>query len=240
MKNFWRAIFRNLHLAAILVVAVVAIVLRDLEVIPEGIVISVILFLLAVHALEDMVSGAEIRRNLGALTRHLETVEPEIEIVKPGDILPHTETLALRNQGEDWWFNICPAMFGSQHLFDKLVKSSLANPKTTRVFFVMEPSMQQAWERNVRPKIERSKGADKVQPVLWHDISENIAFRMVDVGAQQKEALLTLWGEPFMMEQEDSEGKKTHMTRYVIHVKSDSELIVRLSDIFAKHRMGAS
>jgi hypothetical protein len=53
----------------------------------------------------------------------------------------------------------------------------------------------------------------------------------------QKEADISVWGEPFMAEYtfEDG-GVKKSVPRYLIHVKSGSELSYRLNDLFKKYR----
>lgn len=238
MKGRWRNFLPYLEIAAILVGAIAAIVLVHLEVLSEGIEISFILLLLAVHTLHEITKGEEVRKDVDALKQRVTTPVSEVEIIKPTEILRKTEEFGLRNVGEDWWFNACAQMFRSQQVFDKLLKSSMLNPKTTRIFFVLKPSMREVWQRDVVPKIERSKGSEKVQPVVWREMDEGVAFRLIDVeGASgAKEALVTVWGEPFMMEHTDERGT-AQMPRYVLRVGSDSELVVRLADVLARHRM---
>jgi hypothetical protein len=230
-----------LEIVAILVASIAAIALVHLEILPENIEISFILLLLAVHTLHEITNGEEVRRDVETLKERATVPASDLVLVKPADIARRTKEFGLRNTGEDWWFNACPTMFRSQEVFDTLVKSSMLNPKTTRIFFVLSPSMKDAWQRDVAPKIERSKGREKVQPVLWREMGEGIAFRTIDVDGLTgaKEALLTVWGEPFMMEQAGERGT-ARMPRYVIHVRSDSELLVRLSDLLDRHRLDAA
>lgn len=238
MAKVWQSIITHLDVVAILIASMGAIILHHLGILPEAYVISFILFLLAVHTLQEMIRAEEIRRDVKAVSQCVAAPEPEVEIIKPADLLLRTEEFALRNRGEEWWFNACASMFYSQEMFDRLLRSSMENPRTTKIFFVLRPAMKEVWEREVQPKIERCKGKEKVQPLMWGDIEESIAFRMIDVGVEKeaKEALLTFWGEPFMMEH-GAADEKAHMPRYVIHVKSHSELLPRLKDIFMKHRL---
>lgn len=232
----WKAVLKNLDVIAIIAASIGAIVLHHLGIIPETYVISILLFLLALHALQEALRGEEIKEDIKTITRNVLVADPEVELIKPRELLIYTEEFALKNRGEVWWFNACCAMFRSQELFDRLLKTSIESSRTTKIYFVMDKTMKEAWDNDVRPKIEMCRGRDKVQEPVWRDIDESIAFQMIDVGADKeaKEALLGFWGEPFMMEL-GSEGQ--HVPRYLIHVKSQSELISRLQDIFVRCRL---
>lgn len=232
----WKAVLKNLDVIAIIAASIGAIVLHHLGIIPETYVISILLFLLALHALQEALRGEEIKEDIKTITRNVLVADPEVELIKPRELLIYTEEFALKNRGEVWWFNACCAMFRSQELFDRLLKTSIESSRTTKIYFVMNKTMKEAWDNDVRPKIEMCRGRDKVQEPVWRDIDESIAFQMIDVGADKeaKEALLGFWGEPFMMEL-GSEGQ--HVPRYLIHVKSQSELISRLQDIFVRCRL---
>lgn len=235
----WKAVLKNLDVIAIIAASIGAIVLHHLGIIPETYVISILLFLLALHALQEALRGEEIKEDIKTITRNVLVADPEVELIKPRELLNYTEEFALKNRGEVWWFNACCAMFRSQELFDRLLKTSIESSRTTKIYFVMNKTMKEAWDNDVKPKIEMCRGRDKVQEPVWRDIDESIAFQMIDVGADKeaKEALLGFWGEPFMMEL-GSEGQ--HVPRYLIHVKSRSELISRLQDIFVRCRLKSS
>lgn len=241
MRNIWRTLSKHLDVAAILIASMVAIVLSHLGLLPEHHVISFILFLLAIHVLLELVKGEDLRKDMKFVSRHIAAADPEIEIIKPAELLLRTEEFALKNRGEDWWFNPCASMFRSDELFDRLLKSSIENPRTTKIILVMKPEMREVWEKEVQPKVDRCKGRDKVKPPVWSEIEEGIALRMIDSSSEReaKEALLTFWGEPFMMEFQDR-GTKGQMPRYVIYTRSHSELIPRLKDIFTKHRLNTN
>ncbi len=232
----WKAMLKNLDVIAIIAASAIAIILHHLGVIPETYVISILLMLLALHVLQEALRGEEIKEDIKAIAKNVQVVDPEVELIRPRDLLIYTEEFALKNRGEVWWFNACCTMFRSQELFDRLLGTSIESPKTTRIFFVMRTSMKEAWEEYVKPKIEKCRGGEKVQEPVWCNIDENIAFQMIDVGIdrESKEALLAFWGEPFMMEL-GNEGQQ--VPRYLIHVKNRSELILRLQDIFIKCRL---
>jgi len=238
MLKIWQTLTKHLDVAAILIASISAIILKHLGMLPEAHVISFILFLLAIHALQEMVKNEEVQKDIKYISQRISAPDPELEIIKPSELLFRTEEFALRNRGEDWWFNPCASMFRSDELFDRLLRSSIENPRTTKIIFIMKPDMRSIWEKEVQPKIDKYNGKEKVKPPVWNDIDEGIAFRMIDTGAEKesKEALLTFWGEPFMMEYE-TRGKKGQMPRYAIYTRSHSELIPRLKDIFTKHRL---
>lgn len=232
----WKAVLKNLDVIAIIAASAVAIILHHLGIIPETYVISILLMLLALHVLQEALRGEEIKEDIKAIAKNVKVTDSEVELIKPRELLGYTEEFALKNRGDVWWFNTCCTMFRSQELFDRLLRISIESSKTTKIFFVMDLSMKEAWERDILPKIIKCRCYDKVQEPVWCNIDESIAFQMIDVGVEKeaKEALLAFWGEPFMMEL-GSEGQ--HVPRYLIHVKSQSELIPRLQDIFVKCRL---
>ncbi len=232
----WKAILKNLDVIAIIAASIGAIVLHHLGIIPETYVISILLLLLALHTLQEALRGEEVKEDIKTISKNVQVSDPEVELIKPRELLVYTEEFALKNRGEVWWFNACCSMFRSQELFDRLLKTSIDSSRTTKIYFVMNKTMKEAWERDIMPKIEKCRGRDKVQEPVWRAIDESIAFQMIDVGVDReaKEALLAFWGEPFMMEL-GSEGQ--HVPRYLIHVKSQSELISRLQDIFVRCRL---
>lgn len=231
-----KTIIKNLDVIAIIIASVSAIVLHHLGIIPETYVISILLLLLALHALQDAVRGQEIKEDLKTISKNVLAPVSEVELIKPGDLLVYTEEFALKNKGEVWWFNACCTMFRSQQLFDRLLKTSIENSKTSKIIFVMNLSMKDAWDREVRPKIAVCRNREKVLEPVWCNIEESVAFQMIDIGVDReaKEALLGFWGEPFMME---LGSKSEHVPRYLIHVKSQSELISRLKDVFVRYRL---
>lgn len=231
-----KTFLKNLDVIAIIIASIGAIVLHHLGRLPETYVVSLLLLLVALHTLQEAIKGEEVKENLKTIRQNVLAGTPEVELIKPSELLVYTEQFALKNRGEVWWFNACLTMFRSQKLFDGLLKPSIESSRTTKIVFVLNPSMKNLWDEDIRPKIERCGGRDKVQEPVWCNIEESIAFQMVDVGIEkeEKEALLTFWGEPFMM---GLGNPGEHVPRYLIHVKSQSELISRLKDIFVRCRL---
>lgn len=227
----------HLHIVALTVASFVAVILESLKVLPGTYVVSLILVLVAVHILDDLVRGEEIHSKVKTISERIITPEPGVELIKPSEMLTHYEEFALKNRGEEWWFNVCASMFYSPDLFNKLLKPSIESSRTTSITFILKDSMREAWDKKVQPQIEKCKGKRKVRPILWRDIEENIAFRMIDISAEKetKEAFLTVWGEPFMF---GPEKEKVQMTRHVLYVRSHSELIPLFKDIFIRYKLG--
>ncbi len=237
MSGKWNNILKNLDVVAIVIASVGAIVLHHLGLIPEAYVISILLLLLAIHALQESIRGEEFKEDLKTIRQNVLAAAPETELIKPSELLTYTEEFALKNRGEVWWFNACSNMFSSQRLFNSLLKPSIESAKSAGVIFVLGTSMKDVWDREVWPQIQKCDGRNKVQ-VIWCNIDENIAFQMIDVGVDKeaKEALVAFWGEPFMMDL-GKHGEK--VPRYLIHVKNQSELIPRLKDIFVRCKLGS-
>jgi hypothetical protein len=232
----WKNILKNLDVIALIIASVGAIVLHHLGLIPETYLISLLLLLLALHALQDSLRGEEFKEDLKIISHNVLVAAPDVELIKPSELFTYTEEFALKNRGEVWWFNACCTMFSSQEVFNGLLKPSIESSRTTRIIFVLRPFMKDIWDREVWPKIQKCDGWNKVQEPIWSDLEENIAFQMIDVGVEKeaKEALLAFWGEPFMMEL----GRPgEHVPRYLIHVKGQSELIPRLKDIFVRCKL---
>jgi hypothetical protein len=178
----WKAILKNLDVIAIIAASIGAIVLHHLGIIPETYVISILLLLLALHTLQDALRGEEVKEDIKTISKNVQVSDPEVELIKPRELLVYTEEFALKNRGEVWWFNACCSMFRSQELFDRLLKTSIDSSRTTKIYFVMNKTMKEAWERDIMPKIEKCRGRDKVQEPVWRAIDESIAFQMIDVG----------------------------------------------------------
>jgi len=126
----------------------------------------------------------------------------------------------------------------AQVLFDQILRPSIESPRTSKIIFILQSSMRDIWRKDVQPKTKKCRGGEKVQLPVWGEIEESIAFQMIDVGVEreEKEAFLTVWGEPFMMEHGGG-PTKTQMPRHVLYLKSNSELIPYLKDIFTRYRL---
>jgi hypothetical protein len=128
-------------------------------------------------------------------------------------------------------------MFLSDVVFENVFKPAIENKGTTRIIPLLKTKYRKIWESEVTLKISSCRGSEKVSTPIWADIDENIAFIAIDSGeGSQKEADIAVWGEPFMAEYMSHEGESIKsVPRYLIHVKSDSELIYRLKDIFDRY-----
>jgi hypothetical protein len=75
------------------------------------------------------------------------------------------------------------------------------------------------------PKIKACAGHLKVEEPFWTELKDTVSFVMIETGGGKAEALVSFWGEPFMALSTDK-----NVPRYVLHVNSSSELIVRLKE----------
>jgi len=233
----------NFDIIAVIVASFLALVLHAAGLLPETYILPLILFLLALHVLHELRGEIKhdeeikaIHRGIGGLNKKIGA--GETFLVKPSELLQHTREMALKNNGEIWWFNICINMFLSDVVFENVFKPAIENKMTTRIIPVLKEEYRDLWDREVLPKIGKCAGGGKVSTPIWTDINENIAFIIIDAGADgQKEADISVWGEPFMAEYMSHGGAtKKSVPRYLIHVKGDSELIYRLKDIFDRYR----
>ena len=234
----------NFDIVAVIVASFLALVLHAADLLPETYILPLILFLLALHVLHEMRSEIKHDQEVAVIHNNISSIDMkikagEISLIKPSELLEHTRGMALKNKGEIWWFNICINMFLSDVVFENVFKPAIENKDTTRIIPVLKEEYRKTWETDVTPKIKSCSGAENVSSPVWvESIDENIAFIAIDSGEKpQKEADIAVWGEPFMAEYMTHEGGlKKSVPRYLIHVKSDSELIYRLKDIFDKYR----
>lgn len=237
----------NFDIIAVITASFLALVLHAVGVIPETYILSLVIFLLSLHVLHELKTNAKHEAEFKSMKEKFSTIDDklatqEFALIKPPNLLPHTKAMALKNKGEIWWFNLCVGMFLSDEIFETIFKPAIENKSTKKIISVMKVQFKDIWEREILPKISRCSGGEKVATPLWKDIRENIAFVMIDTSTEEelKEADISVWGEPFMAEYEiGTSGIVRGVTRYIIYVKSDSELIYRLKDIFNKYRYKA-
>ena len=228
----------ELDIAAILIASIAGIILHALGIIPEEFVTSLILLLLALHALHGMTHGAkesEVHQKLLEVASKIE--EPEIKLIDSKEVFEKGEELAMKNMGEMWWFNT-PLGFRNQKIFDAVLKPAIENPRTTRIIFILDEGFRKAWDEEVAPKIEKSAHKEKVQPPIWRKIDRGIAFKMIDLSREKelKEAHLILLEKPFVMKSEKGDARAFY-PRYLIQVKSHSKLIQDLKDLFFEYKL---
>ncbi len=228
----------ELDVLAILAASIVGIILHALGIIPEGYITSLILLLLALHALHGMVHGSKESEVHKKLLEAAEKIgEPDVKLIEPREAFEAGQELALRNAGEMWWFNT-PLGFREPKMFDKMLKPAIENPRTSRIIFILDEGFREDWEREVVPKINECKNAEKVMPPTWKKIEGGVAFKMIDLSQEKevKEAHLTFLEKPFVMKAVGRDRSTFH-PRYIFHVKSHSTLIQELKDIFLEYQM---
>lgn len=231
------------HRIALVIAAVVGIVLETLGVLSIQEIISLTLLIVAVFALESSAEGAKARKEHEALLGMIDDIRAikvsvgssDLKLVPSNQLVAFTSQFTAKNVGELWWFNICVDMFRSQTLFDAFMGDVLSNPKTTRIRIVLRNSEKILWQKFVTPKLENHAGREKLgEPIFAEDLG-NISFGLITNGDRSKEGLLSVWGEPFMMERTSTEGKESRLPRYLISIERNSELIPRFIEIFREH-----
>ena len=238
-----KVIKEELHLVAIIVAALAAVILETLGILPEGDISSLILLLLALLALFQIIHGPRLEQTQEKINRRLREIEqkvrdPEILLVKPPHLFTQNNILAQSNRGEVWFFNLCSYMFVSDEVCEQFIKPYLLNKHTKSLNFVLKKQEKDLWEKEIVPKITKYKNADKVLPAVYKEIQENVAFVMIQkrTDKEEREAMLAIWGEPFMAAFKSGEASQTFVPRYYLHLKTFSDLIPRLKDIWDKYR----
>lgn len=228
---------KNLDVLILVAASFLGIILHHLGVVPESYLISLILLLLALHALHQVVRDEEASETITRIESRL-SQEPDIELIRTPDLLKEGEEFALRNRGEMWWFNT-PLGFRRPEMFEKLLKPALENPKTKKVYFILRPQFKEVWEKEALPKIQTTRGKEKVAPPIYCDIKEEFAFKMIDLSEEKeiKEAHLTFLSEPFIMREARGDKGEVYHPRYLLYIKSNNELIPRLKEIFLKYKL---
>lgn len=166
-------------------------------------------------------------------------VESEIELITPKNLVYAVNEFYSKNNGEVWIFNLCMNMYAKKNPFEKVLKPIIDNENTTEVHFILNSSEKEIWEKYVKDLINKCENKNKVIQPIFTEINEPIAFLMIrtDTQKDEREALLSIWGEPFMVENTKDIPRTFHHPRYVFHIKSNSEVILRLKDIFMKYKM---
>jgi hypothetical protein len=241
--GYWELAKENYEIIAVIIASFLALILHAAHLLPEAFILPLILFLLSLHVLHELKSGVKhddevksIHKSISEIA--LKTKVEKISLIEPDALLSHTREMALKNNGEIWWFNICVDMYLSDVVFENVFKPAIENRNTRKIVPVLKSQYRDVWGDKVLPKINKCIGSEKVSEPIWTEIDEHIAFIVIDIGVEgRKEADISVWGEPFMAEYtaKDSDVKKS-VPRYLIHVKRDSELIYRLTDIFNRYR----
>jgi hypothetical protein len=242
----YKWIFKNWEIVAVVTASFIGLILHALGIIHQSaLLISLILFLLCLYVLRDISFETKKEEQTQEIFERIKSVEArlkksEIELVTPDIVVSAVKELYFKNMGEVWLFNMCMKMYSKKNVFEKALKPIIENPNATEIQFIVHTSEKEIWEKNFQPLLDKCKNRDKVLPPIFSEIKEPFAFQMVRISHQKdvREALLAVWGEPFMAELgPDSRAYLVRHPRYVFHIKSHSELILRLKELFMKYKL---
>jgi hypothetical protein len=147
-------------------------------VIPESYIISLILLLLALHALHEIghdMKFDEANAAILSIETRLTGLEPEVKVTTR-DHFKHGEELARRNSGTFVWFNTPMTVMRSQEVFDLMLKPAIESRATKRVEFILNPEQKDFFDREVWPKIQECRGREKGSYPTFAPIKENFAL----------------------------------------------------------------
>jgi hypothetical protein len=224
-----------------IVAAVIALVMHFLHLIEEEVLLMIAVVLLALLFIRDLRrerSSERMEHNLTQAEAAITQIQtflrpPDAVLIGPQQLRTESERFARQAQGDMVWFHVCLLMFKPQALFDTLLRPAIDNPMVTSIQFVLDASQQELWETEVVPKLNACQGKAKVQEPCWRAITENVSLILADTAPSgTTECLLSFWGEPFM-----SEVTGRHIPRYIFHVQSHSELIVRFVELVRGYRL---
>lgn len=156
------------------------------------------------------------------------TPRAEVDLVGPARLRSATAQFAGRCQGAVVWFNACPEMLATRELCDAILGPFLANPRIATIRFVLDRRQQEPWQKIVQSTLEPHLEAGKILPPAWGELDSGVSFMLADTDAAAgaAEALVSVWGEPFMAVHHDR-----RVPGYIIHVREHSELIGRLREV---------
>lgn len=224
-----------------LIAAVTALVLHFLGIGDEEVLLVVAVVLMALLFLRTMRQEQRIDKILEEISETDRIVAdignslkpPEIVLLGPQRLRAESERFCRNAQGDMLLFHVCLLMFRSQALFDLMLRPAVENPRVTSIRFVLNEKQRELWDTEIVPKLNQCKGREKVLPPQWASIEETISFIMSNTGeGGSSECLVSFWGEPFM-----AYTLEQGIPRYIIHVRSHSELIPRLVELERKYRL---
>jgi len=242
----YKWMIENWELVAVVIAGFAGLVLHAIGIIHDDVIlISLILFLLCLYVMRDMAFETANEDRTREINERLKTIESrlensEMELVLPQNIVSATNEFYSRNRGEIWMFNMCMKMYGKKELFNRVLAPIIDGEHAKDIQFILDNSEKETWNTNVTPLINECKNKNRVLPPIFVDIKEPIAFQMIRTGDEKdlREALLSVWGEPFMVGHgKNSESHAVHHPRYVFHIKSHSEIIPRLKELFLKYKL---
>src|ERR1019366_8374875 len=171
-----------------IIAAVAAIVLNLLQLIDQGVLISIAVVLIALLFVRDLrrdrsteQTRATIEENRTALQSIKNNpLPPYIVLIRTNPPRMGSERFAANAKGEMIWFHVCLSMFRPQPLFDTLLRPAIENPLVTQIQFILDESQKALLESEVLPKIGACKGRDKVLSPRWTKIKESVSVIITD------------------------------------------------------------
>lgn len=219
-----------------LIAAMAAIILHFLHVTDVNILRVITLVLVALLFLRDLRSEerwSSIEHASKLSVRLLEEIRetahpPEIDLVGPARLQHATRQFAERARGEVVWFNACPGMFENEELCDAILTPFLKSPGVTSIRFVLDIGQRERWQAKVESTLQGSLQSGIIPPPTWAALDSGVSFVLADTDEVdgKAEALVSIWGEPFMAVHHDRS-----IPGYIIHVRAHSELIGRLREV---------
>jgi hypothetical protein len=223
-----------------IVAALAALIMHFLHILEINVLLMIFVVLLALLFIRDLRREHFIERidtGLGRTEAAIKVLQayvapPDAILVGPRQLRATTESFAIRARGEMIWFHVCLLMFKPQFLFDTLLRPAIENPMVTSIEFILDTTQQDLWQQEVWPKVDACLGKAKVREPHWASIHENVSLILSDTGpAGSTECLMSFWGEPFMAYHTGRE-----VPRYIFHVQSHSEIVLRLLELVRNYR----
>jgi hypothetical protein len=124
------------------------------------------------------------------------------------------------------WFKVCLAMFETRALFDALLRPAIEGPRVTSSTNWIDETERPLWQESVSPKVAGCDGAETVLEPHFTSLDEAVSVITAETDASGNEALLSFYGEPFMVRASNQD-----VPRYIFHVQRNSELVSRLQEL---------
>jgi hypothetical protein len=219
-----------------LLAAVTALVLHFLHFTDASILRVITLVLVALLFLRDLRNEdrweklVDTARDSFRLLEEIKEATPraELDLIGPGRLRCATAQFAGRCQGAVVWFNACPEMLATRELCDAILGPFLANPRIATIRFILDRRQKEPWHAIVQSTLEPHLESGKILQPAWGALDSGVSFMLADTDAAAgtAEALVSVWGEPFMAVHHDR-----RVPGYIIHVRAHSELIGRLREV---------
>lgn len=221
--------------------ATLALVLHLLHIISIDVLITIAVVLIAllfIRTLRREHVTDQIKDDLHSVVSGVLSLQSALKpqdtvLIGPGALSSVSKQFSDDARGEMIWFHVCLEMFRPQALFDVLLRPAVSNPHVRSIQFILDPSQQELWRQEVRPKVAACSTPEKVREPVWVPIQESVSVIFSDADSPgATRALLSFWGEPFMAR---SAGRD--VPRYIFLLHAGSELVPRLIDIARDYRL---